>query len=92
MPFGLSGAPASFQRLMNQLFRDVSFVNTYIDDILIHSRTKVEHISHLEIVFRRLKDAGLTLRGRKCKIGMTKVHYLGHVFSAQGMAPDEEKV
>ena len=77
---------------MNQLFCDVSFVNTYIDDILIHSITKVEHISHLKIVFCRLKDAGLTLRGCKCKIRMTKVHLLGHVFSAQGMAPDEEKV
>lgn len=92
MPFGLSGAPASFQRLMKKLFRDVSFVTTYLDDTLVRSRTQREHISHLEVVLCRLRNAGLTLRGRKCKIRMTKVHHLGHVFSAKGMAPDEEKV
>ena len=87
MPFWLSGAPASFQ-LMNKLFRDVSFVTTYLDDIRVHSRTQMERTSHLEVVLCRLRNAELTLRGRKCKIGMTKVH----VFSAKGMAPDEEKV
>eukprot|EP00731_Ephydatia_muelleri_P003091 Em0001g3091a len=88
MPFGLSGAPASFQRLMNKLFCDVSFV----DDILIHSKTQAEHVGHLAVVLSRLKDAGLTLRGHKCKIGLTKVHYLGHVFTTEGMAPDRGKV
>ena len=63
MPFGLSGAPASFQRLMNKLFCDVSFVTTYLDDILIHSKTQAEHVGHLAVVLSRLKDAGLTLRG-----------------------------
>ena len=92
MPFGLSGAPASFQRLMNKLFRDVSFVTTYLDDILIHSKTQAEHVGHLAVVLSRLKDAGLTLRGHKCKIGLTKVHYLGHVFRTEGMAPDRGKV
>eukprot|EP00731_Ephydatia_muelleri_P034967 Em0088g19a len=92
MPFGLSGAPASFQCLMNKLFRDVSFVTTYLDDILIHSKTQAEHVGHLAVVLNRLKDAGLTLRGHKCKIGLTKVHYLGHVFTTEGVAPDRGKV
>ena len=92
MPFGLTGAPSSFQRLMDKLFRDLPYVTTYIDDVLVHSSSEELHIQHLREVFRRLKAAGLTLRGRKCHIGMTKVPYLGHVFSATGMAPDQEKV
>ena len=44
------------------------------------------------IVFKRLLDAGLTLRGSKCHIGMNAVHYLGHVFSGTGMSPDPNKV
>ena len=92
MPFGLTGAPSSFQRLMDKLFRDIPFVTTYIDDVLVHSKTEELHMQHLHEVFRRLKEAGLTLRGKKCHIGRTEVPYLGHVFSATGMAPDQEKV
>ena len=92
MPFGLAGAPSSFQRLMNQIFRGLPFVTTYIDDVLIHSANEKEHVDHLRQVFQRLRDAGLTLRGRKCHIAMRQVRYLGHVFSASGMSPDQEKV
>ena len=92
MPFGLSNAPSSFQRMMNKLFRDLPFVTTYIDDILVHSSEERTHRQHLQEVFDRLREAGLTLRGSKCHIGMSEVSYLGHVFSAQGMRPDEGKV
>ena len=92
MPFGLTGAPISFQRLMDKLFRDLPYVTTYIDDVLVHSSSEELHMQHLREVFRRLQAAGLTLRGRKCHIGRTEVPYLGHVFSATGMAPDQEKI
>ena len=92
MPFGLCGAASSFQRLMDKIMRGLSFVTTYQDDILIHSRNAHDHRSHLQEVFRRLADAGLTLRGRKCSIGMSEVSYLGHIFSASGMGPDPQKV
>ena len=91
MPFGLTGAPSSFQRLMDQVLRGLPFVSTYVDDILIHSHDVETHRCHLEEVFQRLTEAGLTLRGRKCEIGMPKVSYLGHVFSAAGMSPDPQK-
>ena len=92
MPFGLSGAPASFQRLMDRICRDLPFATTYLDDLLIHSRTLQDHREHLHILFERLSRAGLTLRGDKCTIGLTKVKYLGHLFSAKGMEPDLQKV
>ena len=92
MPFGLTGAPSSFQRLMNQLFRDLPFVTVYIDDILVHSANRYEHAQHLRQVFAHLSEANLSLRGSKCHIAMSKVSYLGHVFSSAGMSPDQQKV
>ena len=92
MPFGLSGVPVSFQRLMDTLLRDLSFVTTYLDDVLIHSSSTEEHHHHLATVFERLHAAGLTLHGGKCNIGVCQVKYLGHVFSGKGMEPDCTKM
>ena len=92
MPFGLTGAPSSFQRLMNKIFRNLPFVTTYIDDILVHSANEEQHEYHLQQVFQKLEESGLTLRGNKCHFGMTQVSYLGHLFSASGMMPDSQKV
>ena len=92
MPFGLSGAPTSFQQLMNRVCADLSFVTTYLDDILIHSASKEDHLQHLHILFQKMSAAGLTFRGSKCHIGLSQVTYLGHVFSAEGMGPDPQKV
>ena len=64
MPFGLAGAPSSFQRLMDKLFRGVPFVSSYIDDIMVHSESPEEHADHLRQVFQTLQAAGLTLRGK----------------------------
>ena len=55
MPFGLTGAPSSFQRLMNNIFRDLPFVTTYIDDILVHSANEEQHKEHLQQVFQSYK-------------------------------------
>ena len=92
MPFGLTGTPSSFQRLMDKTLSGLPFVTIYLDDILIHSDTVTTHAEHLKIVFQRIRDAGLTLRGAKCHIGLPSVRYLGHVFSAKGMSPDPSKI
>ena len=63
MPFGLSGAPSSFQRLMDKVLRGLPFVTIYLDDILVHSESPGRHKQHLQMVFERLTAAGLTLRG-----------------------------
>ena len=91
MPFGLSGAPGSFQCFMDKILRDLSYVTIYLDDILVHSVNEETHKAHLMEVFDRLTTAGVTLCGKKCRIGMTSVAYLGHIFLAKGMAPDPDK-
>ena len=89
MPFGLTGAPSTFQRLMDKVLRGLPFVTIYLDDILVHSATDQKHCQHLQEVFTCITAAGLTLRGRKCHIGMTSVSYLGHVFSETGARPQD---
>ena len=92
MPFGLTGASSSFQRLMDNILQGLSFVTIYLDDILVHSMDEKMHCHHLNEVFQRLAAAGLTLRGRKCHIGLSHVTYLGHVITGSGMSPDPQKI
>ena len=77
---------------MDCVLRGLSFATTYIDDVLVFSPTPEQHVYHLEQVFQRLQEAGLTLRGVKCQIGMSKVCYLGHIFDGDGMHPDPSKI
>jgi len=92
MPFGLTGAPSTFQRMMNKIFRGLPFVTVYVDDVLVHSATAEQHRAHLQQVFQRVREAGLTLKGKKCQVAMSAVHYLGHIFSGAGMSPDVQKI
>ena len=77
---------------MDSVLRDLPFATTYIDDVLVFSQTEEQHVHHLQQVFQRLQGAGLTLRGSKCHIGVSKVCYLGHIFDYNGMHPDPCKV
>jgi len=81
---------------MDKTLQGLPFVTIYLDDILVHSGVHSEsvetHAQHLKVVFQRIRDAGLTLRGSKCHIGLSSVCYLGHVFSAKGMSADLTKV
>ena len=92
MPFGLTGAPSSFQRLMNQLLRSLPFFTVYIDDILVHSANVYEHVQHLRQVFGHFKEANLSLRGSKYHMAMSTVSYLGHVFSSAGCHQTSKKL
>jgi len=91
MPFGLTNAPATFQRLMEQTLNNLPNVLVFIDDIVIFSATFEEHIEKLELVFERLKEAGLKLKPKKCHLFQRKVNYLGHVISEQGIETDPAK-
>ena len=92
MPFGLTLAPGSFQRLMDKIMCGLPFVTTYIDDVLVHSKTEEQHKHHLQQVFQLPSDAGLTLRGYKCTLAMAQVTYLGHKFTQAGLTPDTSKI
>lgn len=67
MPFGLTTAPLTFQRIMNGLFKEVVRKNVllYLDDVVVYSKTVDEHMDHLRQVLGILREAKLKLRGRK---------------------------
>ena len=84
MPFGLSGVPSMFQRLMERILWGLPFFTMYINDILVHLTDTETHNHHLGKIAHCLAYAGLTLRGKKCRIGLMT---MGHVFSGKGMTP-----
>ena len=94
LPFGLTNAPATFMRLMNDVFRTYldQFVIIYLDDILVFSRTKEEHASHLKTVLDLLRQHQLYAKAAKCALFKTSVDFLGHVIGGDGIRPDPCKV
>lgn len=94
MPFGLTNAPASFQHLMNDLFKDMvdDFVICYLDDILIYSPDKRTHVTHVLRVLARLLTCGLYAKAEKCEFHTTRVEFLGYVISPDGISMDTKKV
>ena len=63
------------------------FVFTYLDDVLIFSRSWEKHLQHLNIVFNRFKTAGLKIKLSRCQFFKTQFHYLGHKISSDGLEP-----
>ena len=94
MAFGLTNAPATFQRLMECCMGEMNLKKCliFLDDILIFSETFEEHISRLEAVFSRLKQHGVKLKASKCEFFKTSVRYLGHVVSDTGVETDSDKI
>ncbi|KAK5925315.1 hypothetical protein CgunFtcFv8_017849 [Champsocephalus gunnari] len=93
MPFGLHGAPATFQRLMDQVLCDLSgFAAAYLDDIVIYSSTWEEHMEHLHTVLDRLYSAGLTINPSKCVFAAAETEYLGHIIGRGVIRPRVSKI
>ena len=63
----------------------------YLDDIIIFSKNKAEHISHIEIIFQKLKVAGLKLKEPKCDFFKREIHYLGHLILVDRIQPLPKK-
>jgi hypothetical protein len=80
--------------LMNGVFCEYldKFVHVFIDDILIYSRTKEEHDEHLRLVLQCLRENKLYGKLSKCSFYQTKIHYLGHIISGEGIVVDPTKV
>lgn len=93
MPMGLCNAPATFQTLMNQVFYDCIdvFMVVYMDDLLIYSRTREEHMRHLQPVFSRLRSERLYVSPKKCSFLRPETEFLGMLVSREGARVNPEK-
>jgi predicted aspartyl protease len=93
MAFGLTNAPATFQRGMDKLFRGLDkFCLVYLDDIIIFSPTIEKHFEDIQLVFDRLQNAGYHAKLKKCEFLLSEISFLGHVVSEKGIAADPEKI
>ena len=98
MPFGVTNAPAVFQRLMQQVLAGLQsesateVVSVYLNDVIVFSETLIDHINHLKAVFDCLRKAKLMLNLKKCRIVCDEVEYLGHVVTPQGLKPNNRNL
>ena len=91
MPLGLSGAPATFQRLMDSVLRGTEKF-TRLNLLVICSNNWTDHLYHITEVFQRLQEAGLTIKLKKCTFGAQKCTYLGHRIGREGVRTEISKV
>ena len=87
VPFGLIQSPAYFQELMTGILKDFPFATAYLDDIITFSKTPQEHLSHICMVFEKLKTVNLSMKKSKCSFFSKEIQYLGHILSATGIWP-----
>ena len=93
-PFGLTNAPAAFIDLMNYVFRPYvdQFVVVFIDDILVYSKDREDHDTHLRVVLETLRNEHLYAKLSKCEFWLREVSFLGHIISEEGIRVDPKKI
>lgn len=94
MPMGLTNAPATFQRMINNVLRQYLdiFVVVYLDDILVFSKTLEEHKHHVHKVLTTLQDAKLLVEPEKTKFHAQEVTFLGHIIRPGEIAMEPKKI
>ena len=93
MPFGLSGAPSTFQQMMDSLIKDIhDFAAAYLDNLIIFSNTWEDHMQHLRTILQQLRRVNLTVKPQKCQFGMAECVYLGHIVDRGVIRPELSKV
>jgi len=94
MPFGLCNAPATFERVIEQVLR--KFISkiclVYLDDVIIFGKTFEEMIQNLKRVLSRLRETNLKVNPKKCILFSQKVKFLGHVISFEGISTNNDKI
>lgn len=93
MPFGLSGAPGTFQQLIDKVLKGhESYSAAYLDDVIIYSGNWEDHIKHVAAVLQSLQEAGLTVKCSKFQFGKAECAYLGHRVGQGKIIPDRSKI
>ena len=94
MPFGLTNTLASFQRFINEVLREHLniFIITYLDDILIFSENYDEHIEHIRKILKKIENAKLQLKLKKCKFYVQETEFLGHWITTDRIQMDKHKI
>lgn len=94
MPMGLKNAPSTFQRVMDNVLRDLqnTICLVYLDDIIVFSTSLQEHIINLEQVFKRLRDSNFKIQMDKSEFLKLETDYLGHVITRDGIKPNPDKI
>ena len=92
IPFGLMNAPSAFQRFMEQYLGDLrhEICSPYLDDVIVYSKTFLEHVERVKTVLRRLKAHGVKLKLKKCKFFKKEVAFLRRLVSENGYRIDPE--
>ena len=94
MPFGLANAPATFQNMMNEIFRDIINLGVviYLVDILIYSENEKDHVVLVKRVLKRLQEHQLAIAPDKCEWHRSRLNFLGYIISPEGVEMDQEKI
>ena len=94
IPFGIQSAPGFFARIMNEILYEILGPEClcYMDDIVIMSSSVEQHFKTLEAVLRKLADAGIKIKLKKCHFFATDIHFLGYKVTKDGMSMNEDKV
>ena len=94
MPFGLKNVGATYQRAATTLFHDMMHrdVEVYVDDIIVKSRDKADHLAALQRFFERIRQFKLRLKPKKCTFGVTFGKLLEHIVSERGIEVALKKI
>lgn len=94
MPFGLKNAPATFQRVMDNVLRDLigKCCLVYMDDIIVFSTSLQEHMENLNKIFQALQNVNLKIQLDKSEFLKKEVAFLGHIVTDQGVKPNPDKI
>ena len=94
MPFGLTSAPGTFERLMESVLAGLNWkiCLIYLDDVITFSDCFENHVLHLGLILQRLHQAGLKLQPKKCDLFKHQVKYLGYVVCGDGIMADPDKI
>ena len=92
MPFGLVNAGATYERMMRKLLSGMQGVANYVDDVIVSSATWEEHMFSLRELFKRVKEASLTMNPSKCSVAYTQVDFAGHKVGAGQLTTQMDKV